>query len=170
MQHEYTNEEINEALTRSYNLTGDHQILDVSNNGFRKFLEALPKQPPGQAISADDVQVGDRISLTDTAGDTHEATVTYLHDNRIMTQHNGWLIFNVEHIHLIDRPIVYPDPHKDLLIRDDISGKEYVSVGDEYRLIGHNAVHWRDSGFFKEWTLLTTTPAVPTDSVGDSDA
>ena len=50
MQHEYTAQQLAHAMGDSYDITGDTDILEVSFEGIRAFLDALPDQPGDDAL------------------------------------------------------------------------------------------------------------------------
>lgn len=50
MQHEYTAQQLDHAMGASHDITGDDDILEVSFEGIRAFLNSLPDQPGGAAL------------------------------------------------------------------------------------------------------------------------
>lgn len=50
MQHEYTAHQLDYAMWASHDITGDDNILEVSSEGIRAFLNSLPDQPGDDAL------------------------------------------------------------------------------------------------------------------------
>lgn len=64
MQHEYTEQQLDHAMGASHDITGDDDILEVSFEGIRAFLNSLPEPDPQddwEACEFADIRKGDRV-------------------------------------------------------------------------------------------------------------
>lgn len=113
MQHNYTNSELDTAVGESFDITGDAPLLDVSFNGLRKFLDALPEpQDEWEACDFEDIRKGDRVRIvrlgrtTDFHWPVIETHGTFL----VLQDHTQCSNFHKAVYYRIPAPVTHPDP------------------------------------------------------------
>ena len=117
MKQEFEPHVIAEAVEKSYQISGDLPMLDVSINGLRAFLDALPEpqddfQRGGVILDTDDVRKGDRVLIMNLANNLYEVTVTAIDERAIIWKGSSITKSSIDRIYLMDRPVQHPDPKK----------------------------------------------------------
>ena len=166
MKQEFEPHVIAEAVEKSYQISGDLPMLDVSINGLRAFLDALPEpqddfQRGGVILDTDDVRKGDRVLIMNLANNLYEVTVTAIDERAIIWKGSSITKSSIDRIYLMDRPAVqHPDPaeHPVILVTEyDVAGN--IMECEPTPFFAHDGVYKNDIYAHRPDDVLSWSPA-----------
>lgn len=165
MKQEFEPHVIAEAVEKSYQISGDLPMLDVSINGLRAFLDALPEpqddfQRGGVILDTDDVRKGDRVLIMNLANNLYEVTVTAIDERAIIWKGSSITKSSIDRIYLMDRPVVHPDPaeHPVILVTEyDVAGN--IMECEPTPFFAHDGVYKNDIYAHRPDDVLSWSPA-----------
>ena len=138
MQYEYTAQQLDHAIGASYDITGDTDILEVSFEGIRAFLDALPEpdqQDDWQECAWGDVlHTDERVKAEYISGTIIEGIPDGISDEGIHLVDSIFMPHSTDaKWHRIPAPVQHPDPAEHPVIIDEM-GEPWFWAGldDDY--------------------------------------